>query len=266
MIGPTAVQLTRSVEWADDGLIAEAMLYRATAVLLGVAAVGFLVWTLRAPASRRRFGFVAVALSAVVAVSYLGMSLGVLRFESLAGEAVPVTRFVGYLASVTGLLWVLTQISGGGRTLFALLEITFLGFIAGTLGSWFLAEPFSIVASVSTLLTFGIVAYLLLVPGTRAVVETTGDRILLYGKLRNLLLLAWAGYLVVAIISRQNLGLLDGFVGVFIGTYIDVLLYIGFGVILLRHGTAIDQVVDGGTTVADDADGEPDSPNASAAD
>ena len=79
-------------------------------------------------------------------------------------------------------------------------------------------------------------------PGARSAAETASGRRLLYGKLRNITMLAWLGYLVVGVLSRQSLAVLDGFVGVFLGVYIDVALYVGFGLLLLRTGDALDHL------------------------
>lgn len=257
----------QTAEWANDGLIGEAELYQYTVVVMAVAAVGFLGWTTRLPNRRQRYGLVAAYLSIVACLSYLGMSIGLLRFESLGGQPVPATRFVGYLFSITVILVLIVMVAGGSRLLFAGVLLSFAAMLGGTVTSWFLAEPISLGASLASLLSFPLVSYILLRPGARAAATTTDERKLLYGKLRNLVLLAWGSYLVVGIISRQNLGLLDAFTGVFIGTYIDVVLHIGVAAILLRHGAAIDQLV-GGASPGDDSPGGSDATpdGASAAD
>lgn len=263
----TAAGVLQTAEWANDGLIGEADLYRYTVAVMAVAAVGFLGWTTRLPDRRQRYGLVAAYLSIVACLSYFGMSIGLLRFESLGGQPVPATRFVGYLFSITVILLVTATVAGGGRKLFAALLVPFVAMLGGTFASWFLAEPLSLAGSLSSLLSFPLIAYVLLRPGARAAAKTTDERQLLYGKLRNLVLLAWGSYLVVGIISRQNLGLLDAFAGVFIGTYIDVVLHIGFAAILLRHGAAIDQLVGGASPGGDSPGGSDATPDgASAAD
>jgi len=247
---PTTLARLQTAGWAQ-GLYSEQELYWGTAGVMAVTAVVFLAWTLRLPARRRRYALIAVFASAVLAATYVGMANGVLRYRSIDGAAVPVTRFVGYAFGTTAILLTTGLVGGYSRRIQVLLLVPFVGNMGGTLGSWFSAEPLSAVASVSSLLSLPLVAYVFRGPGASAAAETTDDRRLLYGKLANVVLLAWVGYLVVGIASRQNLALLDGFVGVFIGVYIDVLLYLGFGVLLLRSGGALDQLAAGG-----DADGD----------
>lgn len=249
---PVSAVPLQAADWAD-GLITEQLLYWYTAGFMGFVAVVFLLWMVRLPSQRRKYAFVAVYASAVLCATYVGMAQGLMRYEALDGSAVPVTRFVGYGFGITVFLWMLGIIGGHRRLLRAALLLPFLGITLGTLGGWFLEPPFSRLASVSSLLSLPLIAYLLLGPGASAAAATTDDRRLLYGKLANVVLLAWLGYLVVGIVSRQNLALLDAFAGVFIGTYIDVLLHVGYGVLLLRGGVALDQLAAG-----DDGDEGPD--------
>lgn len=81
-------------------------------------------------------------------------------------------------------------------------------------------------------------------PVTKRSGETAGERVLLYGKLRNLLILLWVAYLVVGVVSRQGIGLLDAFGGIFAGAYLDIATRIGFGLLLLRGPDAIAHLID----------------------
>jgi sensory rhodopsin len=231
----------QSAGWAQ-GLYSEQEIYWATAGLMAVVAVLFLLWTLRLPSRRRRYGLLVVYTSVVLTVTYVGMANAFLRYESIDGAAVPVTRFVGYGFGTTVVLMTTSWVGGYSRRLQLMLLVPFVGISVGTLGSWFFASPLSSLASLSSLLSLPLVAFVLKGPGVSAAADMTDDRQLLHGKLGNVVLLAWVGYLVVGITSRQNLALLDGFAGVFIGVYIDVLLYVGFGALLLRSGVALDQM------------------------
>lgn len=243
----------QTADWAT-GLVSEQLLYWYTAAFMLVVALAFAVWTMRLPNRRRKYAFIAVYASAVLSLTYVGMAEGLLRFESIDGAAVPVTRFVGYGFGISVLLWTLGVIGGLSRRLRLALLVPFLGITLGTLGGWFLEPPFSRLSSLSSLLSLPLIAYFLLGPGASAAEQVTDDRRLLYGKLGNVLLLAWLGYLVVGITSRQNLALLDAFIGVFLGTYIDVLLHVGFGALLLRAGDALDQLAAGEDGSEDAAD------------
>lgn len=244
--------LLQAADWAP-GLVNEQILYRYTAVALGVAALGFLVWTLRLAGRHRRYGLLATWVTAVIAVTYFGMSVGLLRFESIDGNAVPLTRFVGYQFSIALILLTTGAVAGLRRRTLVVLLLPFFMISGGTAGGWFLSDPLNTAASVSSLLSLPLVAYLLLRPGKRAAAATTPARKLLYGKLTNVILLVWIGYLVVGIVSRQNLALLDAFVGVFLGVYLDAIVHVAFGALLLRHTDALDDMIDGGEDSYDDA-------------
>ncbi len=257
--------LLQAADWAP-GLIDEQTLYRYTATLLAVAAVGFLGWTARLADRHRRYGLLATWVVGAMAVTYFGMSTGLLRLENVDGNAVPLTRFVGYQFSIALVIATTGYVAGLSKKMIAALLVPFFMIIGGTVGGWFLDDPLNSVASISSLLSFPLVAYLLLRPGARSAAGTTADRKLLYGKLRNIVLLVWLGYLVVGIVSRQNAGLLDAFVGVFLGAYLDVIIAVGFGTLLLRHTAALDDVVgasdEGREELLDDAGDDTDAPAA----
>lgn len=252
--------LLQVADWGP-GLVGERFLYRYAAAALGLAALGFLVWTARLADRHRRYGLLATWVTAVIAVTYFGMSMGLLRFESIDGNAVPLTRFVGYQFSIALILLTTATVAGLSRGMRVVVLLPFFMISGGTAGGWFLPDPLNTAASVASLVSLPIVAYLLLRPGKRAAAATTPERKLLYGKLTNVILLVWLGYLVVGIVSRQNLAVLDAFVGVFLGIYLDAIVHVTFGALLLRHTGALDDMVaarggDGGTeeAVRDDAD------------
>ncbi|MCU4752173.1 bacteriorhodopsin [Halobacteria archaeon AArc-curdl1] len=243
-----------STEWATEGLISEPDLYLYTAVLMAVATLGFLVWTLQLSTRRRRYGVAAAYVTFVLCLAYVGMSTGTIRIESQAGQPVPATRFIAYLFSVSVILWLLTRVGEVGRFGTVGVFVAFLALLGGTISSWFLTEPLAYGSNAVSLLSLLLIAYALLGPGAQDARATTPERHLLFSKLRNLLLLAWISYLIVGLVSRQGLGLLDAFVGIFIGTYIDVLLHVGFGALLLRHGDALDQLSRGTGTESQSTD------------
>lgn len=250
--------LLQAADWAP-GLIDEQTLYRYTAILLAVAAVGFLGWTARLADRHRRYGLLVTWVVGAIAVTYFGMSMGVLRFENVDGNAVPLTRFVGYQFSIALIVLTTGVVAGLSRRLLGALLLPFFMITGGTAGGWFLPDPYNSVAPLASLLSLPLVAYVLLRPGKRAAAETTPRRKLLYGKLANVVLLVWLGYLVVGIVSRQSAPeLLDAFVGVFLGTYLDVVIHLAFGVLLLRHTGALDDMVatgdDGGGEILDDGE------------
>jgi len=254
--------LLQTADWAT-GLVNEQTLYRYTAVALGVAALGFLLWTTRLADRHRRYGLLVTWVVAAMGATYFGMSVGVLRFENVDGNAVPLGRFVGYQFSIALIILTTGVVAGLSRRLLAVLLVPFFMITGGTAGGWFLPDPYNSFAPLASLLSLPIVAYLLLGPGRRTADETTPARKLLYGKLSNVVLLVWVGYIVVGIVSRQSdPKLLDGFTGVFLGTYMDVLIHLAFGVLLLRHTDALDDMLGAGAETVDEVDSETDTPAA----
>jgi len=87
--------------------------------------------------------------------------------------------------------------------------------------------------------TLALLFWLLFRPYSRAAESVSGPRKLAFGKLRNLMTLLLLMYLIVSLTSRQGLGLIGTFSGVYIGGYMDVLGHVGFAGILLRSEAAV---------------------------
>ena len=236
-------------------MIPELEIYLGTAIVMAVAGLGFAAWVATQPARRRRFLLPAVLICWFSAAAYAAMWQGILTFDSMGEEPVPAARFVEYVISFTIMMAYIGYVAGARRrTIAALLLINtwLLGSVAAT---WYLVEPLSYVSNVSAVIAFAVLCYVLVVPFGRAARERSGDRQLLFVKLRNLLLVLWIVMFALALSSRQGLGLVDAFVGIFIGVYIDVLLRISFGAILIRAGRTVDAlpVVAGGSGGEDEA-------------
>ncbi|MXV61792.1 bacteriorhodopsin [Natronorubrum sp. JWXQ-INN-674] len=221
-------------------MIEQSTVLAVSAVVLGVLALVFLLWTRRVPTSRRRYGYAATLAAGAMSGTYLIMSLELLTV-STSGTEESVARFLGYSIVWATISYVLGAVSDAGRrytlALFACSMLTLWTTFAG----WVLGETGATLASVGTLAAFVGLVYLLLGPVARTAASVSGERLLLYDKLKNLVLLAWFGLIVLGLISQQNLALTDGFVGQVAATYIDVVLLAGFGGLVLRSGTALEQ-------------------------
>ena len=234
-------------------MIPELELYRFTAAILALVTLGILAATARLPARHRQYGLIGVIIAASMAIAYALMSVEVLTIPTLEGEQLPAARFGAYMIAFAAMLSFLPHVANVGYRWIAVVVVLLVGVISGTIASWYLQEPESLAASV---LIFGSLAALSVVL-LRSVPKRFGDlsdeRRLLYGKLRNLTLLIWWLYIVLGLITRQNLGLLDAFVGVFLGAYLDIVITVGFVAIMLRADTALDQLAaEDGSTDGDD--------------
>ena len=225
-------------------MIPELEMYRIGFYVSALATVGFLAWIARKPAGTRRYYLPVPIICGMLSLAYFGMSIELLRLTTPDGRAVPMTRYVDYYVTAPLMLLIAGLIAGATRRQLAALVVLVVSWISATLAGFFLTLPASLAANASTFVFVGLLAYMLIGPITRQSGTTSGDRVLLYGKLRNLLLLLWASYMVLGLITRQGTGLLDAFGGVFLGAYLDVATRIGFGLFILRADDAMEQLVD----------------------
>lgn len=223
-------------------MIPELHLYQLTAAVLGLMTLAVLAVTMRLPARHRQYGLACVIITASMGAAYVLMSMEFLTIQNVAGEWLPAARFGGYLIAFSAMITFLTRIAGVGYRWTALLIVLTTGVIAGTILGWYFDEPASFggVALTVTSLSAQSIVLLRSIPSRAAGISD--ERQLLYGKLCNLSLLIWWLYIVLGLITRQNLGLLDAFVGIFLGAYVDVVIVVGFVAILLRSDEALDHL------------------------
>ena len=241
----------------SEVLIPELQLYEFAVIVLSVAVLAFVGWTIRLPAKLRSYGIAGTAILAFMALGYILMATETLTVVHADGET-PLGRYVGYAVLFSIVYLLLWAIAGGkrrwaGALLFA--NFLWLGSVA-TL--WLIEGPAELAAIGGNFVAFFIILFVLLGPLKRATGDVSPERRLLYGKLTNLLLLVLVLYLVMGFTADHALGLFDTFVGVFTGIYVDLLFVITFCTILLRGTTALEQVVDASrseTTATDDTDG-----------
>ena len=236
-----------------DGLT----LYAGFAGLFGLATVAFLIWTVQHPPGRRRYGLAVVAACLTMAVANALMANEILTTYT-DGAAYPHARFLGYYIAFGAICWLLGTVAGAGRKLTAVLTLAIYAQLTSVLASWNLADPAASVASVLVLVSVVAAVAVLLGPINRATAAVSGERRLLYGKLRNLAITVWTILPIVGVMSEQNLAILTSFAGIFLGTYLDLLLLVGVGTLLLRSPAALDQLAgrEGGTVTAGSNAGE----------
>ncbi|PGF16134.1 rhodopsin [Natrinema sp. CBA1119] len=225
-------------------MIPELQLYRIAFYAMVAATVGFLVWIARMPAGKRRYYLPVPIICGTLALANFGMSAELFRITTAGGDPIPMSRYVDYTIATPIMVIVAGLIAGATRRQLAALVV--LSFVwVGTSAARYLVDPTlaAVMNGVTIVSLIGIVS-LMLWPITKRSGEQSGERVLLYGKLRNLLLLLWVFYLVMGFVSRQGLGLLDAFGGIFVVSYLDILTRIGFGVLVLRATDATDQVIE----------------------
>lgn len=238
-------------------MIPELQLYRIAFYVMAAATVFFLGWIALLPAGKRRYYLPVPIFCGTLALANFGMSIELFRITTAGGQPIPMSRYADYLISGPMMVLIAGLIAGATKRQLAALAVTSLGWIGATAAGYLLEPPLNAAANVVTIVSLVAVIYLMVWPITKRSGQQSGERVLLYGKLRNLLLLLWVLYLILGFASRQGLGLLDAFSGVFFAAYLDVLTRIGFGVLVLRATDAGDQVIerfgsDGGDTDGSD--------------
>ena len=225
-------------------MIAELEMYRLGFYVTAVATLAFLGWVATKPAGTRRYYLPAPIVCGTLSLAYLGMSIELLRVTMPNGQPLPMSRYVDYFIATAIMSFVAGKIAGATRRQLAALVSLAIGWVGISLGRYFLPAELELVANALTFVVLGALVYVLIGPVTASSGETSGERVLLYGKIRNLLILLWVAYLVIGIISRQGVGLLDAFGGIFAGAYLDIATRIGFGLLLLRGSDAMANLID----------------------
>lgn len=223
-------------------MIPELQIYLLTSTVFVVATVGFLWWTYRQQSHLRRWSYLMVVGALAMQFAYVLMWLEVLTVESAAGEPVPQARFVGYAVWWGITIHIISEASGASWRLRIVTVVFSYGTFLSVLAGWHLTEPASYVTSVLVLVCLGTVIGLLYVYHAHAARSVTGERRLLFGKVRNLTVLVWLIFTTLGLLSRQNPGLIDVFTGPMIGSYLDVIHVVGVGIILLRSTDALDDM------------------------
>ena len=220
-------------------MIEHATVLAASGAVLGIVTVVFALGTRRLKASSRRFGYAAMVAAGAMSVTYVLMSADVLTIRTSGGEE-SLVRFGGYTIVWAAISYVVGSIAGAGRRYTLAIFGCSLLSIWGTLLTWVLDGTVGTLASATILVGVIALAGLLYGPVSRIAATASGERSLLYSKLKHLILLAWIGLLVTGMLSEQNLGLTDSFIGQLIATYIDLILLVGFGGLVLRSTGALE--------------------------
>jgi sensory rhodopsin len=220
-------------------IVPESTFYLLVSTVALVATVGFVARLRQFSGTTRQYLLLAPFVSGMLMVGYFAMANQLLVLHSPGGEPVPVSRFTMYLFTYPLVVASVGVLADASRRLTVAGMIALVGFVSGTLVNWLAPVPFDSGGKLMVLASIASALYLLFVPYTRSAQSVTGARRLLFGKLRNLMALLMLMYLVVGLTSRQGLGLLGTFTGVYVGGYLDLLGHIGFGGILLRAPTAV---------------------------
>lgn len=223
-----------------DGMVVPATtIYFGTAALLGIGGLLVAVLGLRTRGRSQRICLVAAVPALAMAVAYVFMGLELVTVTT-AGREQSVMRFVGYTLAIGAFVYVVRALLDLSRRAALVLTVVLLLQPWFALGSWVTPEPLASLLSLGSLVGTLLGAYALFVPITRRAGAVTGESRLLYAKLRNLFVLCTGLLVVQALISEQSLGLTNLFVGQLAASYIDLVLELGIGLLVLSGHSAFE--------------------------
>jgi bacteriorhodopsin len=227
-------------------VVQEQTLYVIATVVALVATVVTAVQLRKNERNARRHIGVMVLLLAVLGAGYGTMALGkdgILSLDLLVlstpdGEPVYLSRFAVYTITYTFVMSYVGLIAGASLRYRLIPGIATLAFVYGTVVVQMAPAPIDSVGTLVVLVSLITVLWAFFGPLTRAAKAVSGNRQLLFVKLRNLGALIFISYLLLALMTRQALGLFDAFVGVFLAAYLDLLAHLGLiGIIVYSRET-----------------------------
>lgn len=218
--------------------------YRISFYVMAAATVFFLGWVARFPTGKRRYYLPIPILCGILSLAYFGMSKELYLLTASTGEPVQPSRYADYFTAGPIMVTIAGIVAGASRRELIALNTLMVSWTGAILVGYFLEPPAMYAANVATFVLIGVFAYMLIWPITRRSGEQSGERVLLYGKLRNMLLLLFGFYLILGLLSRMGLGVLDAFTGIFVGSYLDILTRLVFCVLVLRATDATSQIID----------------------
>lgn len=225
-------------------VIEEQTLYAASAVLLFLGTLGVTALVRRFDGAAARHVRVLPVVLSILGLGYVGMALDLFVVFSPEGEPVYMTRTAAYMFTYTFLMGYVGLVSGAKRRYRLIPAAGVVGFNAATPVIQLLGPPVSLVGAVLILVSLIAVYWAFFGPLTRAAENISRDRRLLFLKLRNLAALIFIMYMLVSFSSRQALGLLDAFTGVFTVTYVDLVGHFGLAGIILFSTVGVEMVAE----------------------
>ncbi|SDR43831.1 bacteriorhodopsin [Natronobacterium texcoconense] len=224
-----------------------AHLMQLTGVILGLITLIFVGWTRLLPATSRQFGYAVATAAGAMAVVYLATA----PLQQVLGIGEDPIRFLGYTAMWIPFVLVIGAIAGASKQLILGLLGVVLTRVWVTYFAGFLDGIAMILASLTPFVLLVVGIFLLYGPFERAANEQSPARSLLYSKLANLVVLAWMGLVANGLIAAFQL--VDDFVGGVVLVYVEIILVVGFGALVLRNADALEDVSTGLLSFDEDA-------------
>lgn len=211
-------------------ILSNSQIFFSTAAILAVGTVALFALALRESGHTRKMLLVATLPSVSMGVAYVAMGMGLLTVEVTAvGRQQSVTRFFGYTIVLGVFAYLQKDIVDLSSRQFGILYGVLLITPWASLVSWVTRGSIESGMNVLAISAYLVGVYLLFGPLAREAKSISGERKLLFAKLRNIFVLGQGTLILQSAISEQSLGLTDFFVGQVGASYIDVILLFGIG-------------------------------------
>lgn len=217
---------------SEQALVDPSVIYTVTAAVFFLGTILFGALAVGAESQSRRYLLLATVPAAAMGIAYVLMSQDVATVAVTADREQSLVRFVGYTAVLGALVFVFKHLAGLSGRLFGVLLGVFVFTPWAALGSWLTSGSAETLMTVLVAVGYLSGTYLLFGPAGRQAKAVSGDRRLLFAKLRNLFVICWGALIVQSVVSEQALGLTDFVVGQITVSYTDAVLAFGiFGLV-----------------------------------
>ena len=226
---------------ADGMVVSVGVIYFGTALLLAISGFVFALLAARESGYTRTMFFVAAVPALSMAIAYVFMGMEWVTITT-AGREQSVARFVGYSFVLGAAGYAISELLWLSRRQFLAVTGVLLLTPWFALASWIPdGGLFESLLTVLTLLSYLAGVYALFGPVTRLAGQVSGDRRLVFAKLRNLFVLCWGALILQSAISAQTLGLTNLFVGQLGASYTDLIFMIGIGGLIVSGKDIFEQ-------------------------
>ncbi|MFC6837078.1 bacteriorhodopsin [Halomarina ordinaria] len=203
---------------------------------------------------KQEFYIITVFITAIASVAYLAMALGFgVTTIQVGGETTPIywARYADWLFTTPLLLLDLALLAGANRNTIATLVGLDVGMIlTGLVATLTTQGALGLSADAVRLVWWGVstgfflvLLYVLLGTLSRSASDRPSEVEELFSTLKNVIIVLWAAYPVVWILGTEGVGLVGLGVETAVFMVLDLSAKVGFGVILLRSRSVLDQAI-----------------------
>lgn len=225
-------------------VLSESEIYGIGAVIAGLFLVLSVVLLRGFRGRQKKHALPFALLGGLFIIGYAGMSQGLFAPKTADGYPVHLLRYLiyiigyGFTAGYAGL------VAGAAFRYRVAVIGAVIGNSLATVGGQLLPGSLGSLFSLFSLVTLIFALWVLLGPLTKASKHVSGQRHLLFSKLRNITLLAFLTYFVIGLLARGTTGILDTFMSVFVTGYADVMIFGGIILITLTSPEAFEAMAD----------------------